>query len=132
MDLPEWLKEQRELNFNVRSWIDLANRDDTAEIDTTDDKKDLLDGFVIEEKKDYSYSKFKDEITTKRRQEINRKKDVENNIWSDNVPDLDDEDPYYGSRIHCWVMIKSNKRGLPKDIFIEPSTGTEFSLSDNP
>jgi len=52
MDLPDWLKEQRDLNFNVRSWVDLSNKDDNIDNENDQDRKKYLEAFVIEEKKD--------------------------------------------------------------------------------
>jgi hypothetical protein len=33
------------------------------------------------------------------------------------------DDPYFGRRLHCWVLLKPGKRNIERNIFIEPSTG---------
>ncbi len=47
------------------------------------------------------------------------------------APDL-----YLGKRIHAWVLLKNNgkenKRAVPKDLFIEPSTGKIYDTKQSP
>lgn len=41
-------------------------------------------------------------------------------------------DQYAGRRIHCWVFVKAGKRGVDRNIFIEPSTGRIYPLNESP
>lgn len=36
-------------------------------------------------------------------------------------------DPLYGLRVHSWILVKSGKREIAEDFFIEPFTGKEYS-----
>jgi len=35
-----------------------------------------------------------------------------------------------GLRVHCWVMVRAGKRGVPETFFIEPTTGHSLSTLD--
>lgn len=35
-------------------------------------------------------------------------------------------DFYAGKRIHCWILLKAGKRGVERNLFIEPSTGRVY------
>lgn len=86
--------------------------------------------FKVEEKKNFNSSEFRSKILNERKRGMEEQQKINDNIWSDNVPDLEEEDPYEGKRIHCWVWIKSGKRDIKSNIFIEPSTGTVCSIDD--
>jgi hypothetical protein len=32
-------------------------------------------------------------------------------------------DNYAGKRIHCWILLKAGKRGVERNLFIEPASG---------
>jgi hypothetical protein len=38
-------------------------------------------------------------------------------------------DPLFGLRVHCWVLVRAGKRGVPASFFIEPTTGATVSLA---
>jgi len=88
--------------------------------------------FKVEEKVNFNYSDFRTKVINKRKERLNELNKEKDNIWSDNVPDLEEEDLYEDQRLHCWVLLKGSKRGINKDIFIEPSTGTEFEIDKAP
>jgi hypothetical protein len=52
---------------------------------------------------------------------------VMNNIIDDDQPEFEKHDPWDGKRLHCWVMLKKNKR-ISKDTFVEPTTGRIYDL----
>eukprot|EP00051_Salpingoeca_urceolata_P005939 m.78991 g.78991 ORF g.78991 m.78991 type:complete len:886 (+) comp14608_c0_seq1:127-2784(+) len=41
-----------------------------------------------------------------------------------------EEDPLFGLRAHCWVLVRGGKRDIPEPFFIEPSTGHSVSVKD--
>ena len=59
------------------------------------------------------------------KEEKEKKQEMEwvmENIIDDDEPELEKHDPWRKKRLHCWVLLKRNKR-IPIDTFIEPSTG---------
>lgn len=38
-------------------------------------------------------------------------------------------DPVHGLRVHCWLLLRAGKRGIPADFFIEPTTGQAVSVT---
>ena len=54
-----------------------------------------------------------------------------NNEIDDDIPELERFDPWLEKRLHCWVLVKKNKR-IEKDIFIETSTGRIYEPSKKP
>ena len=46
----------------------------------------------------------------------------------DEVPEKLGEDEFEGQRKHCWVLVKSGKRDVKTDTFIEPGTGRRYGL----
>ncbi|KAM8946026.1 dynein regulatory complex subunit 7 [Pelodytes ibericus] len=42
-----------------------------------------------------------------------------------------DTDPFYGLRIHCWVLVLSGKREVPEEFFIDALTGNSFSTKED-
>mmetsp|Transcript_105891 Transcript_105891/g.228219 ORF Transcript_105891/g.228219 Transcript_105891/m.228219 type:complete len:133 (-) Transcript_105891:1963-2361(-) len=132
MDCPAWLQEDRDFTPNVKSWIDLANQNDLGEGENSEETKSYKVDFKVEDKVDFNYSEFRTKIKDVRNSDQTSLNKEQANIWSDNVPDLQEEDKFEGKRLHCWVLIKNTKRGLTKNIFIEPSTGTEFLIDESP
>lgn len=41
------------------------------------------------------------------------------------------QDPLYGMRVHCWVLVLSGKREVPESFFIESLTGCAVSTKDD-
>ena len=41
-------------------------------------------------------------------------------------------DNYAGKRIHCWILLKAGKRGVERNIFIEPASGRIYQLTESP
>ncbi|KAI5079565.1 hypothetical protein GOP47_0005044 [Adiantum capillus-veneris] len=41
-------------------------------------------------------------------------------------------DIFDNKRLHCWVLVTSNKRNVPDYFFIEPSTGHRYDLQSSP
>ena len=41
-------------------------------------------------------------------------------------------DPLHGKRVHCWVLVRGGKRGVPEMVFIEPSTARVYPVSESP
>jgi len=41
-------------------------------------------------------------------------------------------DPLHGKRAHAWVLVKRGRRDVTEDVFIEPSTGTIYPVSNSP
>lgn len=50
----------------------------------------------------------------------------------DDEPDQMGADPFGGKRLHCWVLLKAVKRGVERNLFIEPSTGRIYNVNDSP
>ncbi|CAD8046319.1 unnamed protein product [Paramecium sonneborni] len=50
----------------------------------------------------------------------------------DDEPDQMGQDFYAGKRIHCWILLKAGKRGVERNLFIEPSTGRIYQINDSP
>nr|CEL72837.1 TPA: Coiled-coil domain-containing protein 135 [Toxoplasma gondii VEG] len=67
----------------------------------------------------------------KNEQEAARKAESEH-IFTDCDSPIHGEDPFEGRRVHCWVLIKKGKRGVQNDVFLEPTTGREYALSEAP
>jgi len=91
MPCPKWLREVRDLNNPVKSWIDLSKQNEnTVSDDALRDK--YLKDFKVEEKINYNKSEFRDSVKAKRKEkQYNNQQDADN-IWGDNLPDLDEED----------------------------------------
>lgn len=56
---------------------------------------------------------------------------IQENVVDDDEPELKRFDPWANKRLHCWVLVKKNKR-LDKEIYIEPATGRQYSTTDPP
>ena len=41
-------------------------------------------------------------------------------------------DPLHGKRVHCWVLVRGGKRGVPEMLFVEPSTARIYPVSESP
>jgi len=91
MPCPKWLTEVRDLNNPVKSWIDLSKQNDNNENEDTQRIKYLND-FKVEEKIDFNYSEFRTKVIAKRKDKHSSSQRDADNIWGDNVPDLDEED----------------------------------------
>ncbi|CAD8043995.1 unnamed protein product [Paramecium primaurelia] len=50
----------------------------------------------------------------------------------DDEPDQMGQDFYAGRRIHCWILLKAGKRGVERNLFIEPSTGRIYQINESP
>lgn len=72
-------------------------------------------------------------LTDKAEKEIRDKEEEErkaNDLHDDDEPDRTEDDPFTGRRLHCWVLIKKGKREMTENIFIEPSTGRNWPVTD--
>jgi hypothetical protein len=83
-------------------------------------------------------TKYKEKIVSKYDQEEeNERKEKEDQEWikenviNDDEPELKRYDPWNQKRLHCWVLIKKNKR-LDKTLYIEPATGRLYSVEEPP
>ena len=56
---------------------------------------------------------------------------VKENVINDDEPELRRYDPLNGKRLHCWVLLKPNKR-LEQSIFVEPVSGRLYDIEDSP
>ena len=81
---------------------------------------------------------FKEPETSKfdqdeKNEEANRNEEawIKENVIDDDEPELKRFDPWNKKRLHCWVMIKKNKR-LDKIVYIEPATGRIYNADDPP
>ncbi|CAD8136523.1 unnamed protein product [Paramecium octaurelia] len=50
----------------------------------------------------------------------------------DDEPDQMGADYYAGKRIHCWILLKAGKRGVERNLFIEPATGRIYQINESP
>jgi hypothetical protein len=41
-------------------------------------------------------------------------------------------DPLHGLRVHAWVLVRAGRRELSSHIFVEPSTGAIYPVTDSP
>uniref|UniRef100_A0A7S3YRW2 Dynein regulatory complex subunit 7 n=1 Tax=Lotharella globosa TaxID=91324 RepID=A0A7S3YRW2_9EUKA len=41
-------------------------------------------------------------------------------------------DKYATDRIHCWVLVKANRRDIKEDVFVEASTGIIYPVKESP
>ncbi|EGR28306.1 hypothetical protein IMG5_178860 [Ichthyophthirius multifiliis] len=92
--------------------------------------KEQKNVFVIN-KKQMPYSKWDKKIQDKLESQIKEKQKLLVTI-DDDEPDELLADPYEGQRIHCWVLIRPGKRGVKKNIFVEPSTGRVYDPLESP
>ena len=76
-------------------------------------------------------SKF-DKEENDERDKKKKEDDDRNNVIDDDKPELERFDVWFGKRIHCWVLIKKNKRVQDEDKYIEPATGRVYSTKDPP
>lgn len=91
-----------------------------------------MNQFKVSDKIDFNHSEFRTKVRRERTDFVEAISQSKNHIWGDNVPDLLDEDKFDKQRMHCWVLVKSAKRGIKHDIFLEPSTGSEFLATESP
>jgi len=49
----------------------------------------------------------------------------------DEEPEKLFKDPYNGQRKHAWVLIRKGKRGVEKNLFLEPSTGRIYDVDSH-
>ncbi|KAL4445104.1 hypothetical protein ABPG74_018832 [Tetrahymena malaccensis] len=82
-------------------------------------------------KKPIAHSKWDQNQETKAREAEEEKRRIALTINDDEADELL-EDPYQGQRVHCWVLLRSGKRDVQQNIFIEPSTGRMYSPSTCP
>ncbi len=76
-------------------------------------------------------SEFDEELKKKREQD-DYEAWVRDNTIDDDVPDIEKEDEFGSSRLHCWVMIQKGNREISETFFIEPTTGRKYSIQDAP
>lgn len=50
----------------------------------------------------------------------------------DDAPDLERDDEYGHSRLHCWVLLQKGNREIQETFFIEPTTGRKYAIDDAP
>jgi hypothetical protein len=50
----------------------------------------------------------------------------------DDEPDELAPDLYLNRRVHCWVYLRKGKRGVSRDLFIEPTTGRIYETTNSP
>jgi len=59
-------------------------------------------------------------------------KAIKARLIDDDEPDYEKADEYGKSRIHAWVLIMKGYKEMPETIFIEPTTGRQYSIDDSP
>lgn len=100
-------------------------------IETKVKTKDVSDDIIYKPQAPPSItSKYDQTMEENQRREEADSKKKGNDILDDDEPDRLPLDPFVGKRVHCWVLIKKDKRDLKEDVFIEPSTGRTWSLNE--
>jgi len=107
-DIPDEVKIN-ELNFN--------------------EMEDMTNSNIIPDKVPIESKFDKDEEVDKQKKK--KEDDDRNNVIDDDKPELERYDVWYGKRLHCWVLIKKNKR-VDSDKYIEPVTGRVYNTKDPP
>lgn len=71
----------------------------------------------------------------KRKAEEKKTQEEEERLKAVTIDDEEPEklvkDPYEGRRKHAWVLIKKGKRGVEKNLFLEPSTGRIYDVDSD-
>mmetsp|Transcript_25737 Transcript_25737/g.45205 ORF Transcript_25737/g.45205 Transcript_25737/m.45205 type:complete len:879 (+) Transcript_25737:2136-4772(+) len=70
--------------------------------------------------------KIKEEIEEETRKQWEREHTID-----DDTPETTAPDPWFGNRLHCWVLIKEGKREVPETFFLEPTTGRRYPLDND-
>ncbi|KAK3093928.1 hypothetical protein FSP39_021907 [Pinctada imbricata] len=75
-------------------------------------------------------SKFELKQEAKRKAEKEAEEEKRRKEEEERIAELEKPppDPYYGLRIHAWVLVLSGKREVPENFFIEPFTGLSHSV----
>jgi len=84
---------------------------------------------IVEYKKKI-ISQFENDLQ-KQIEEDERQRWIEDNVINDDQPELERYDPWNKKRIHCWVLIKKNKR-IDTSLFIEPASGRIYPIENSP
>jgi hypothetical protein len=72
-------------------------------------------------------SVFEKQINEEKKEEARRNWTKDHTI-DDDSPETSAPDPWFGNRLHCWVLIKEGKREVPETFFLEPTTGRRYAL----
>ena len=89
-----------------------------------------MPSFSVDTKQPHK-SVFEDAQRDKKQREAHEA-DLKAVTIDDDEPDFEPEDEYGRSRIHAWVLILKGEREMKESIFIEPSTGRQYSLDNSP
>lgn len=97
-----------------------------------DKKKEPVENFELKKKKQL-ISKFDTKVDNEEEKKL-RDQWLKENTIDDDAPDLEEYDALEQNkqRIHCWVMIRQGLRQFPQTIFIEPTTGRQYTQQDAP
>ena len=108
---PDFPDEVKVIETNIDEYSDVIKPEITKY------KEKIVSGFDLEEEKEMEEKMKADWI--------------KENVIDDDEPELKRFDPWKGKRLHCWILIKKNKR-LENNIYIEPATGRLYSVEDPP
>lgn len=82
----------------------------------------FAEGFLIPKKSPYNLSAYWERLK-KAYNERNLAKSLNDLNEASDEEEPAEENDNVANRVHCWVLIKKGQRGLPSDIYIEPTTG---------
>ena len=92
----------------------------------------------LQKKNEFAIQK-KDPVVSKYIQKKQQMQEIEDSerrrlaaTIDDDEPDEIQPDQFAGSRVHAWVLLKKGKRGEKESVFLEPSTGRSYKLSESP
>lgn len=89
-----------------------------------------IDDFQVTKKIPH-HSEFDDEMS-KNKFESEEQQRLAAITIDDDAPDLERDDEYGHSRLHCWVLLQKGNREIQETFFIEPTTGRKYAIDDAP
>jgi hypothetical protein len=115
-------KAPREITTKDESNMDAPEQADDIRIIEPDlnDKNEDTNADLIREKPTIESTYVNKEYDIKDKKRLEEYKKM--NEIDDDQPELERYDPWEKRRLHCWVLVKKNKR-IDKDYFVECSTG---------
>lgn len=121
---PRFITTKDESNLDC---IDLVDDIKIIEPDLNEINEENAAQIVEYTKKAFSQFEIDDKVEKEEKEKNNW---IKENVIDDDQPELERFDPWNHKRLHCWVLIKKNKR-LNENVYVEPATGRIYPV-DNP
>lgn len=120
--------------------IEMADNDDKEDPEVDKDEEHMtskkpslitpIDDFQVTKKPPH-HSEFDDEMKRNKDQSEEQSRKAAVTI-DDDAPDLERDDEFGHSRLHCWVLLQKGNREIQETFFIEPTTGRKYAVDDAP